>query len=187
MSYEIVKAIKIKDKEQEVWIKSDSNNVVPKTFKWWEAKSLSKIYKEQGREQVEKEILKNYFSGNFQRSNNNFENSLIYLDKEKYNWDTVGQDRPISEDELKEVLHQNYIKYMNRQKGSFVIYNIDRKAYITKFTRTGTYLSTNKKLAKVFTSKEEAEVKLQEYKRSNYEIEDMNSNSSTKIIQDSLF
>ena len=87
---------------------------------------LSEILATQGIIELEKVILLEYYKGNMQKTNNNYEKSLSLLDKEKYNWDTVGFNwaqnpnggEPIqvakkySYDELKEILYQNYIRLL---------------------------------------------------------------------------
>jgi hypothetical protein len=63
MSYALVRGIKIDNK---VFLKASSNNVCPRTYEWFESESLSKILRDQGKIQVEKEILQQYWNGNFQ-------------------------------------------------------------------------------------------------------------------------
>lgn len=93
MSYEIVMGIKIKAEEKEVWIKSDSNNVYPKSFKWNQWKSLSEIYKEKGRESVIKIILRSYWEGTIQPGRKNrYSDSILFLNALDKNigWVSVG-------------------------------------------------------------------------------------------------
>lgn len=66
MSHEIIKNISVKDKVKEIWITSCSNNVHPRTPYKWLCESLTEMYKTQGLEAVEREILKNFYNGNFQ-------------------------------------------------------------------------------------------------------------------------
>ena len=73
MSHQIVRGIKFKKDVQEVWIKSTSNNVTPKTYHWEENKWLSGIWKKDGLELVERFILRDYWDGMAQPGNlNNF-------------------------------------------------------------------------------------------------------------------
>lgn len=161
MSYEIVKAIKIDYKTNTVKIKSSSNNCYPKTFTWWDSNSLSKILAEDGKIAVIKEILIQYFNGNFQKTNNNFEKSLVLLDYNKYNWDTVGyidDKRPFTYEELANVLYENLMAYNTRYKGKFIIEN-NNGNLVRKLPRGNStrYLITSfADNAKVFTSHEEA-------------------------------
>ena len=70
MSYAIVKGLKV-DENGNVFLKSSSNNVSPRTYDWWECKSLSKIFQEQGQKAFDIEILKQYEDGNFQPGTKN--------------------------------------------------------------------------------------------------------------------
>jgi hypothetical protein len=80
MSYEIVMGIRFKVEEKEVWIKSDSNNVSPRNFRWNKWESLSTLYKEKGKESVMKRILKLYWEGSFQPgTKNKYSESLEFL------------------------------------------------------------------------------------------------------------
>lgn len=183
MSYEIVKAIKIDKVNKKVFLKSASSNVYPKHFTLWEATLLSEVLATQGIVELEKVILLEYYKGNMQKTNNNYEKSLSFLDKEKYNWDTVGFNwesnpdggepiqvaRKYSYDELKEVLYQNYIAYCKREKGKFVIYCKPKELFVSRFVKNGCYL-VPKENAKVFISKEDAELKLQNFDISKYEV-----------------
>ena len=66
MSHEIVKNISFNCRKKEIWITSHSNNVHPRIPKKWHCESLSKIYKSAGIEVIEREILKEFYNGNFQ-------------------------------------------------------------------------------------------------------------------------
>lgn len=169
MSYEIVKAIKIDENKKEVWFKSTSSNVTPKTFNWWKSPSFSKILEEKGLIEVQKELLLQYFNGNFQKTDNNYEKSLIVFDYKKFNWDTVGEGRQFSDEEAKEALYKNYIAFCKRKKGKFVIYCKPKELFVSRFVKNGCYL-VPKEDAKVFPSKEDAALKLQYFDSSKYEI-----------------
>ena len=166
MSYEIVKAIKIDTNKHEVWLKSDSNNVSPRHYTWWHCESLSKILCAYGKKEVEKEILKQYWSGNFQRTNNLYEKSVMYYkNKIPQTWDNVGSEVGKEEfgkeieythKELKTVLYEKYLAYKNRKKGVFYVkdggYFVRRRSG-RWILRTG---STAR--AKRFNSREDAEL-----------------------------
>ena len=164
MSYEIVKGIKFKDNQ--VWIKSDSNNVSPRHYTWWHCTSLTKILQEKGREAVDKEILYEYFNGNFAQSNNNYHKSLVLLDRDEYNYNTVGIDiitkeqKKHTENDVKNLLYHNYIKFKNREFADHVIHSTKHDAYIYKFSRNKWYMIRDINAAKVFRSKEDAMWKL---------------------------
>ena len=114
-----------------------------------------------------------YFKGNLQKSNNNYEKSLILLDYQIYNWDTVGdensarQNLKYSYDELKEVLYKNYLTFCKREKGNFIIFNKQKELYVSRFVKNGCYL-VPKENAKVFPSKEDAQIALQNFDISKY-------------------
>jgi len=166
MSYEIVKGLKIDKKNKIVKIKSSSSNVYPKTFDWWDSPTLTTIFKEKGLKEVQKEILYNYWCGNFQKTNNNYEKSLILLDKMKYNWDTVKKYDEI--ENLKELLYENYIKYNNRKKGDFYIMD-NLGNYIYKIIESKYFYGKNLLSKFKYSSKEEALYKL---KRNIYNYQD---------------
>lgn len=69
MSYEIVKKIRIADSK--VFITSDSNNVFPKYYREWECTSLSEVLQQQGEEELNFQLLKEYENGLFQEGNPN--------------------------------------------------------------------------------------------------------------------
>ena len=76
MSYEIIKSIKVKKSETNneyvAEINSASNNCYPRyfsTYTCFEGKGLSK-------EEVEKQILLDYFLGNIQKGNNKYHNTV---------------------------------------------------------------------------------------------------------------
>lgn len=79
MSYEIIKHIKVDEKNGKVLLNSTCNNVRPRTYYYQECTSLSKILTEQGREALDIEILKAYESGNFQKGNNRYTSALKRL------------------------------------------------------------------------------------------------------------
>ena len=69
MSYEIIKGLSVRGVE--VWIKSSSNNVSPRTYNWWHCTSLTSFLKEHGKTALDIEILKQYENGNFQPGTKN--------------------------------------------------------------------------------------------------------------------
>ena len=168
MSYEIVKGIRTKDGE--VFIKSDSNNVFPKTFEWWKAPTLSKILQEGGREALDKEMLLQYYKGNFQKTDNNYEKSVFFRDRSKIHWDC-----PLSDEEIKEILYIDYVKFKRREFGKFILSSTHSHAYpivyVTRKTARNLHLTGEKNRAKVFKSKEDAEYYLSHFDFSKYSIE----------------
>ena len=170
MSYEIIKAIGIKNNE--VWITSYSSNVTPRTPNRWHCKSLTKILVEQGKEAYEKEVLKEYWSGNFQNTGNMFDKVVTIFKKNNpdYTWGSVGHKK--SEDgkpdsfgdvvkytyeELMVKLHEAYLAFKNRKKEKLVI-RVMVDQYITKLGKRSCQHGMAKERAKVFNSREEAEL-----------------------------
>jgi len=135
MSYEIVRSISI-NKDNEVWCTSACSNIIPKTFEKWEILSLSKIAKESGRDECHKEILYLYWSGEFQKTNNDYDKSVQYfriINDKFYNWDNVGRNKEYSEEYIKNMLLDNYKKYKKRNRNSmFVIQHKITEAYIIR-------------------------------------------------------
>lgn len=94
MSYDIIKSICIDEKEQKVFITACSNNVFPHTPYREEVPGFTRRLKEEGRESVELEIMKNYENGNFQGGSNKYTKALKTLlyalneEYDKFNWRT---------------------------------------------------------------------------------------------------
>jgi hypothetical protein len=88
MSYEIIESIKVKNNK--VFINCAPNNVYPRSFGEFHCESLTKILKEQGKEALELEIMREYENGNFQGGNNKYARALKVLhhmpEYKKYNW-----------------------------------------------------------------------------------------------------
>ena len=158
MSYDIVKGLKIDTKNGIVKIKSASSNVFPKYFTWWECESLSTMLQEQGKEEVIKTILVEYWNGNFQKSNNVYEKSLILFDFKRFNWDNTNGDSRT----LRNALYDAYRAYLTRVKGKFIV-EAEDVGYVVKFLKNGYRYSQNKSMSQVFTSKEDAMIKTKDY------------------------
>lgn len=163
MSYEIIKGIKIKTDLGEVWIKSDSNNVTPKIFKWWKSNMLSEILTEKGLEETQKQILLEFYYGNFKKSNTLYEKSLFLLDFQKYDFSLYSSDEKL--EELKNVLFANFNTFKNRKIGNFVIRNMENGSYISKITKCYITSCYSKSSAKVFKSEEEAKMAINDTTR----------------------
>ena len=92
MSYEIIKSIKVVNNE--VFIKSASNNVRPLHFHEWKCESLTDLLRKEGKEALEIEIFSQYENGNFQRGVKKYVNALQVLWKmpeyENFNWRLGG-------------------------------------------------------------------------------------------------
>jgi hypothetical protein len=165
MSYALVRGIKIDNK---VFLKASSNNVCPRTYEWFESESLSKILRDQGKIQVEKEILQQYWNGNFQPGIENLYSKTVsfYKNKLPYTWDNtddsdrVGKDKygkPIkySYDELQETLYQKFLAYKNRDMSKKYVLRYENGYYIRKRAGYQIYFATDQN-AKQFNSYEDA-------------------------------
>ena len=135
MSYEIVRSIKIDEKQQKVFITCASNNSRPLDYRREEYPSFSKILKEEGKEAVEIALLRNYEEGNLQRSDNKYTKALRVLryifaeEYKKFNWRNHnarwGTKEYKAERELRysDEFNQLLIKAIDYkiQKGNFII------------------------------------------------------------------
>jgi hypothetical protein len=158
MSYEIIKSIVIKN--EEVWIKSCSNNVSPRSYETWLCKPLTKILKEQGQKELDKTILSEYWSGNFQAgTQNKYSRSVANFDNDKYNWNSVGFNyeldgsktpRKYTKEECTNALYDNFINAKKTTRGKFIVGN-DNDSYILSTSKGGARVVFNKDLAKVYS------------------------------------
>ena len=180
MSYEIVKALKVK-KNGEVWLKSDSNNVFPRRYHWWHCTSLTNLLKKEGRKALDTAIVRDYWSGNMQRTNNNYEKCLTLVDRSWCNWDYTDdcskEEREKRNNEIDEHLYECYVKFNNRPKQKCVIKYIGhdcmRDRYAYKKRGRHITLCVNVTNAKVFISHIDAELYLKSYNRDKFEIVDL--------------
>jgi len=168
MSYAIVKGLKIDTEKNEVWIKSAANNVSPRRYNWWHSESLSRILNTEGKEALDKEILKQYWNGNFQRSGNLYDKSVMYYKSRiPYTWDNTGDKTEVglekfghvvkySYDELKAELYRKYLEYKNRPKGTF--YLKKNGHYVRKTSTRDIFYAGSQATAKKFNSLEDATI-----------------------------
>lgn len=164
MSYAIVKGLRIDTEKGEVWLKASSNNVSPRTYTWFESVSLSEILRAGGVIAVEKEILQQYWSGNFQGSDNLYERSVLFCKASlPYTWQNtgseVGKERwgetiQYSYDQLKNDLYRNYVEYKSRQKGIFFVRH--NGYFVRGITKRYVKFTTTTATAKRFNSREDA-------------------------------
>lgn len=154
MSYEIVKGIKIDLKNKCVMIKSDSNNVCPKYFKWKQSKYFTDILVKHGKEETIKHILEAYWNGSFKKTGNSYEYSLILLDNSKFNYENLKSKEDYAN--LREELYRNYLLYKKREIGKYVVFYTKYNSFVSKFLKHSVELTSDIKNAKSFTSKEEA-------------------------------
>lgn len=151
MTYEKVSSIKIQ-KDGRVLIKSASSNVFPTHYTEWYSEQLEHILRTEGKEGYDKELLYRYWQGTFQKTNNNYEKSLVLLDRNVYGWNSSH-----TVEEIKEVLYSNYLRFNARKIGRFVVQDVSRPQYrfISQITKGGIYY-TSALNAKIFRSAEEA-------------------------------
>ena len=143
MSYDKVKSIKIDEKQGKVFFNTASNNVRPLTYSVFsESKIYNDLLKEEGKEAVEIEILKEYESGNLQDGKNKYTKALKIL-------------RYIFQEEYKELLK----KALNYKfpKTKFVITKSVGEIVYGKVCPTCIKWSRLKEKATKFDFREEAE------------------------------
>lgn len=167
MSYDIVRGINVNERKGEVWIKAASNNVYPRLFEWFEAKSLSEKLREQGRAEVDKDILLLFWQGELQGGNSLYERTVIYWRKKlPYSWrntglaegdDKGGGDKAVyTYDEVKESLYRAYLSYRNREKGRYVVQF--KYGFVYKYSSRHIWLAHRPESARKFNSMEDATV-----------------------------
>lgn len=66
MSHDKIKSITINENKGTVYVTAASNNCIPITYSRFKCESLEIILKEQGRDELDKVILKEFENGNFQ-------------------------------------------------------------------------------------------------------------------------
>ena len=137
MSYDIIKGIKIKDNK--VFVNCASNNVIPRTFAYWESKSLSKILKEKGQQELDIEILNEYEKGNFQAgTQNKYTRALkvlrYMLEYKKFDWRGDWDSYKENSEKYKEEYQELLLKALNTK--------LSKEKYI--ITKENPYDSNNK-------------------------------------------
>jgi hypothetical protein len=167
MSYDIIRGIKVDEKEGTVTVKAASNNVYPKDFTWFTSPSLSRILKEDGREALDKVMLKEFWGGNFQGGESLYNKSVKYCSANlPHVWGNVGKAEDVGTekygekvlytyDQLTQALYDNYLLFKKRKFGKFRI-KYDDFSYIKKITTKFIIPTASKEHAKIFKSFEEA-------------------------------
>jgi hypothetical protein len=169
MSYAIVKGIRIDTEKNMVFLKASSNNVCPRTYEWFESKSLSKILEEKGKPGVEKELLEQYWSGNFQPGTENLYCKTVQFFKRHlpYTWGNTGRKDDIgkekwgeeikySHEDLQNDLYKKFLEFKKRDMSAKYCLKFESGFYLRK--RKGRYLYYTLDLshAKQFPSYEDA-------------------------------
>jgi len=134
MSYEKVRSIKIDEKQGKVFFNTASNNVRPLTYSiWGESKIYNDLLKNQGKEAVEIEILKEYESGNLQGGSNKYTKALKVLryvfgeEYKKFNW----RNKPWgNEKKSKEIEDSRKSKEWNNLLKKALDYKFSKEKYI---------------------------------------------------------
>jgi len=171
MSYEIIKSIKIKDNK--VFIKSSSNNVFPKDWSEEECKSLSKILQQEGKQELDIEILKEFENGNFQSSQNlKYTRALKILkffygeEYKKFDWRTPSmnsdfefkENRRLRESQaFKDLLLKALSTKLPKQKFIIKAKRSYTNAYVFKTTKRHIQFCEDISRAKKFDFRQQAE------------------------------
>lgn len=176
MSYEIIKKIKVRDNK--VFITCASNNVIPRTPHEFESTSLTNTLQEQGQQEVDILILKEYVSGSFQGGSNKYTRALkVLLHMPEYkDFDWRQKDYDLYKKnmaERKEEYNALLLKALNTKlpKEKFVIYKEDyrgNKVYF--YSRANSSFCRwydNPLKAKVFNYYEDAENQKKYYQSSD--------------------
>ena len=128
------------------------------------------ILKNEGRESLDKSILKEYWSGNMQRTDNMYDKAVQYLriTNPEYNWDTVGNEIGVEEfgkivkytyQQLKDKLYEDYQSLKNRKKVKCILKVTDRfDRYYYRKLKYGYQMVRGQEHAKIFNSIEEAKI-----------------------------
>lgn len=176
MSYEIIKSISFKDK---VLITSTSNNIVPSEYKKWEATRLTEILKKQGKNEAIKEILLQFWNGNFQGKSTIY-GKFIENYVSKFSWENTGKREELefsfgeikgdvySYEELKEDLFNKFEKFKEKTSKKNLFFVKLAGDYIKRVTTRRAFHAFDINEAKKFTLAQAEDIK----KRfTNYNIE----------------
>lgn len=148
MSSLIIRKIKITNT---VTAEIADSNISPIIFKERRLETLEKILLTKGREEVEKEILYQYYSGNFQSGRNIYEKTIILYKMKNLHEHIPCEDSEenTKKQDLKEKLFQFMQKIKKERKIKAIVeYN---NKYIVKKSSKNIFLSNNLKDARVFT------------------------------------
>lgn len=155
MSYEKVKSIRLSNANKKVHINCAASNLTPLVYEKWISFQLSKIFEESGRDEVIKEILYLFWSGEYKSSNNNVYQKVVnmYTDYTKYTWDNVKTNNPNSIKKLKNHLFKNYLRYKSQKKGKFVA--LKHNVFIKKITKRTISTVPSVEHAKIFSTEDD--------------------------------
>jgi hypothetical protein len=180
MSYEIVKSIKIDEKQQKVFINCASNNVRPLYYSNEEYPYFSKILQTKGKEECEIEILKSFESGNLQTSLNlkyaRALKVLYYLygeEYKKFSWRlNSSEQRKAVEDsqDFKDLLFKALNTPLPREKFIIKKMSYNDEVFAHKETSRHLFYTCDKTNAKRYDFKAEAENTAKRFGLSHFEI-----------------
>ena len=173
MSYDIIQGIKVNEKAGTVTVKAASSNVYPRTYEWFESPSLSMILKEQGREELDKVMLREFWGGNFQRGGSLYDRTIrYYKSRIPMEWGNVGTAEQVgkvyhdneilfTDEQLKDKLYECYLAFKKRDTTKeWVIKMKDPFKvggdFLKKRSTRHIWMTTHAKVAKTFKSKEDA-------------------------------
>lgn len=166
MSYDIIRSISVK--KDGVYITSASSNIYPRTYYREWCPRLSDLLLEQGREALDKAILRNYWGGAFHGGSNDYRRGVALFMAEKkegeYEWnntgeklgpDGLGRSIEYTMSDLDNVLYGYYLRWKNRKKIPHII-QIGTYYYAAKYTPRGRHYGLLRSSAKVYDSAEAA-------------------------------
>lgn len=170
MSYNIISGIKIDEKTQTVWIKGAESNVIPRIHTWSSKNSLTDKYRAQGKEQAIKDILRAYWSGDFQGGNNLFNKSVQYAKLTGFpmNWSNTGRQEEIGQEKwggatieysyqnCTKVLYEKYQEFLNRDMSYYWYIELEPGKYVVKVSKRSVWHAYDPDHAKRFPSYEGA-------------------------------
>ena len=181
MSYYKVKNVIINEKAGTVSLNLASSNLRPLSYETAISPVLSKMLVEEGKEEVIKNLLLEFHSGNFQSANNSNLKRYVYatsLDDDiirecsdiTYDFyrEYTNDEREKAEQRLKELLYQKYLEFdMFNKKGQFAIATEIRNEiyYVISVGKSGYKLETSKTRAKTWKDSLMAQIVLNELKR----------------------
>jgi len=140
MSREIVKSIKLDKKNRRVILTSHCNNCIPRKDKKWECTGLSEIWQSKGLDSLIKEILFEFWQGNFSGSSTTYAKSLCFLDKKSmplycaFEYDDQELEVGFLDKQVnlaKEILMINYCRYMENRRSSFGKFILQSRSVIS--------------------------------------------------------
>ena len=159
MSYELVKTVKIDQRQNVVEIKSSSNNVFPKDYHYWKCTSLSNTLQEKGKLATEIKILELYLSGEFQAGiKNKYTRATSFLwnlpEYEKFDWRQTDDSEKTKKENPKEYERLLLLALAQKPEKKDYVISLGTKSYLKYRRGSRTIRYTSKGAATRFTLKE---------------------------------